>query len=152
MTYYLSNRNEEKPRCYRRCRQKFVVSKTNRNGEKSYLKFSLLLPFVLGVQIIVLSILGVGQARLIESTMLKTSGNIGLEHVPAVDILVNFLKASIGLISLVCISLILLFIYLEVFPYKKWIIEQRKNKWKRGILIALIIANYYTWIYAWLLP
>jgi chromate transport protein ChrA len=119
---------------------------SNRNEEKSYLKFSLFLPFVLGVQIIVLSILGIGQARFIEST-LKDVSNIQLEYIPAVEILVNFLKASIGLISLVCIGLILLFMFLEDFPGRKWIMEQIKNKWGRGILVTLIIAAYYILIY-----
>jgi hypothetical protein len=125
---------------------------SNRNGEKSHLKFSLLLPFVLGIQIIVLSILGVKQARFIEST-LKAATNIQLEYIPAVEILVNFLKASIGLISLVCIGLILLFMFLENFPSKSWIMK-RNNKLLRGILITLgivLIVIYYIWIYVWLL-
>lgn len=150
VSYYLSNRNEEKPRYYRRSRQKFVVLKSNQNEKKSHLKFSLFLPFALGIQIIVLSIIGVGQARFIELT-LKAASNIQIEYIPAVEILVNFLKASIGLISLVCIGLILLFMFLEDFPGRERIMEKTKNKWRRGILIALVIVAYYILIYVWVL-
>lgn len=124
-----------------------VVSYYLKNRENArYLKFSLILPFVLGILIIVLSGAGIGQAHLIEGLMLKASG-LRLEHVPAAEVLVNFFKASIGLISAVCIGLILLFIFLEDFRFKTGIV---RNKWLRRcfwILFILLICGYFIWLY-----
>jgi hypothetical protein len=96
VTYYLSNREK-----------------------KDYLKFSLLLPFLLGVLIVYISWKGIGQSYLIERMMLKDAGgDIQLFEVPAVNILVNFLKASISLILFVCLCLIVLFLERPKFLFR----------------------------------
>ncbi len=128
-----------------------IVSYYLKNREKdSYLQFSLILPFILGVLIIILSVAGIKQAYLIEGVMLKAS-DIKLEHVPAVEVLVNFFKASVGLISVVCISLVALFIFLGSFPLKIQIAATlKKKKWLWGVFILLIVG-YFIWVYRWLL-
>lgn len=123
VSYYLSNRKDAK-----------------------YLKFSLFLPFILGVLIIIISAAGIRQAHLIEEMMLKEAGIIKLEHVPAVEVLVNFLKSSVGLISLVCICLALILIFADD---EKRMAQLREKRWLRGILIALVVS-YYVWVYIWL--
>ncbi len=87
---------------------------------KQYLRYSLLLPFVLGILIIFISWKGIGQAYLIEGVMLKSAGDIQLVEVPAVNILVNFLRASIALLFLVCICLIVLITERPKFLVRNW--------------------------------
>jgi len=128
-----------------------VVSYYLKNKEDArYLRFSLILPFVLGILIIVLSMAGIDQAHLIEGLMIKASG-ITLEHVPATEVLVNFFKASIGLISVVCIGLILLFIFLEDFRLKTKIVRKKWRKRCFWSIFILLILGYFTWLYCWLL-
>jgi hypothetical protein len=96
VTYYLSNREK-----------------------KDYLKYSLLLPFLLGVLIVFISWKGIGQSYLIERIMLKDAGgDIQLFEVPAVNILVNFLRASITLIIFVCVCLVILFLERPKFLFR----------------------------------
>jgi len=91
---------------------------SNREG-KPFLKYSLFLPFALGILLLFFSWKGIGQAHLIQGVMLKAAGDIQLVEVPAVEILVNFFWASIILISFVCISLILLFIERPRFMFRR---------------------------------
>jgi hypothetical protein len=90
---------------------------SNREG-KPFLKYSLFLPFALGVMLLFFSCNGIKQARLIESVMLKEAANLPLAEIPAVSILVNFFVASLILISSVCVCLILLFFERPQFLFK----------------------------------
>lgn len=123
MSYYLSNRENNQ-----------------------YLKFSLFLPLILGVLIILISVLGIKQAYLIEEMMLRDAGNIGLKHVPAVEVLVNFLRSSVGLISLVCISLALILFFADS---SSRIAQLRNNIWL-WVILSVLVLSYYVWIY-WLI-
>jgi hypothetical protein len=129
-----------------------IVSYYLSNQKKApYLTYSLFLPFILGVLIIIISVAGIRQAHRIEEMMLKDAGNIQLEHVPAVEVLVSFLKSSVGLISLVCICLALILVFadssLSEAQLKKKI---RKKKWLWVVLITLV-GSYYFWVYGWLI-
>jgi hypothetical protein len=120
-----------------------IVSHYLSNRRKtSYLKYSLFLPFILGVLIITISLAGIRQAYLIEAMMLKDAGNIKLEHVPAVEVLVNFLKSSVGLISLVCTCLVFILVFADS--------PLRKKKFLWALLIVLAVA-WYVYAYGWLI-
>jgi Na+/alanine symporter len=90
---------------------------SNKEG-KPFLKFSLFLPFALGIMLLFLSYKGIRQARDIEKDMLKDVGDLPLADIPAVEILVNFFVASLILISSVCVGLVLLFFEFPKFIFK----------------------------------
>lgn len=80
---------------------------SNREG-KPYLKYSLFLPFFLGVLIIALSLVGRREAKALECKMFEDDAE--LKDTPPVKFLSNYLLASVLMIGLVCICLFFLFV------------------------------------------
>jgi hypothetical protein len=81
---------------------------SNREG-KPFLKFSLFIPFILGILIIVLSLKGKRRAKRLERKMLQSGGDAESNHEPPLQFLIDFLWYSVALIFLVCVCLIFLF-------------------------------------------
>jgi hypothetical protein len=80
---------------------------SNREG-KPYLKYSLFLPFFLGILIIVLFLIGRREANTLEQKMFEE--NDELRDTPPVKFLGNYLLASVVMIGLVCVCLFCLFV------------------------------------------
>lgn len=84
--------------------------------DRPYLKYSLIIPFLLSGALALMSGRGIGQAKSLVSAN-EISSSLGVKGIPPVDILVGFLWITLGLNLLVCIGLILLFIWPKgIFP------------------------------------
>lgn len=79
--------------------------------QRPYLKFSLVVPFIFGIALTILSLRGVKQASYLEFNVMKVAGGLKIRGAPPIEILKGFLWVTGVLSGLVCVCLICLFLW-----------------------------------------
>jgi hypothetical protein len=88
-----------------------VANYLSKKKERSYLRFSLVVPFIFGVAVTVISGIGIGQAWSLRNKVYKVAQNLEIQGAPPVDILTMFLVITGVLSFLICFGLGCLFFW-----------------------------------------